>query len=341
MKNNNRNFSRFGKYIVLFLFMGALITSCSKDNENPPEEDLINRAEFEDSYFNIESGEFYGRPMPSSNSQSLEILSVTGNSTILAGGSNFINLRGSVNATQVVVGVKNQPGYFTLPMSINGDGESMAEMRLLIGQDLSDTFSLSFMVSDGQGNYSVSHDMTVNLMDAGTGILQVSLSWDKFNDVDLHLIDPNGEEIYFANSTSATGGQLDVDSNAACNIDEINNENIYYDDSPNVTIPYGEYEVLVDLWSNCDIVPNTNYTVLVHYGGELIATTEGTNPFAGVLTPADESGNTNLFSVMKFNIDGAPAPRGSGTSAQSLLKKGYRFSVDKNNKVFKNFGTKK
>lgn len=341
MKNNNRNFFRLGKYIVLFLFMGGVIASCSKDSDTP-EENLVNRADFEQNYFNISNGDFNGRAMPASNSQSLEILNLNGNSTVLAGGSNLINIMGSENATQVIVGVKDQNGYFTVPMVADRNGAnrgtmSMSDLRLLIGQGVAGTFTISFSVSDGQGNFSVYEYLIVNLMDAGTGLLQVSLSWDQFNDVDLHLIDPNGEEIYYGNPTSATGGQLDVDSNAACNIDEINNENIYYEDSPEVTIPYGEYEVLVDLWSNCDIVPSTNYTVVVYYGGELIATTEGMNPFAGVLAPD----TTEMVSIMKFNIDSPPAPRGSGTSAQPSLNKGYKFSFNKDSKVFQNFSTKK
>jgi|SRR5690554_155707 len=342
MKNNNRKFSQVGKFIVLFLFLGGIIASCSKDSDNP-EEDLVNRADFEQNYFNISDGDFNGRPMPASNSQSLEILSISGNSTVLAGGSNLIHLTGSENATQVVVGVKDQKGYFTVPLVADRDGANrgtmaMTDLRLLIGQGVTGTFTISFSVSDGLGNFSVYEYLVVNLMDAGTGILQVSLSWDQLNDVDLHLIDPNGEEIYYGNPTSATGGQLDVDSNAACYIDEINNENIYYDDSPDVTIPFGEYEVLIDLWSNCDIVPSTNYTVVVYYGGELIATTVGVNPHNGVLAPD----TTEMVSIMKFNIDSAPAPRSSGTtSVQSSLKKGYKFDFDKSNKVFKDFSPKK
>ncbi len=339
MKNNNRKLAQIGKFIVILLFLGGTVASCSKDKDN--DENLVNRTEFAKSFFDITNGDFTGRPMPSSNSQSLNITDISGNSTVLAGGSNFIQLMGSENASRVVVGVQNEAGYFTVPMTSNGQGESMVDLRLLIGQSLSDTFTLSFAVSDGQGNFSEYQYLTVNLMDAGTGVLQVSLSWDQLNDVDLHVIEPDGTEIYYGNRLSVSGGQLDVDSNPACNIDNINNENIYYEDSPDVTIPFGEYEVLVDLWSNCDLPSDTNYTIVVYYGGNLIATTQGVNPFAGVLTPADESGNTNLISVMKFNIDGAPAPRTSGNQNQMSLPSVYKFSFDENNKVFKNFSPKK
>lgn len=344
MKNNNGSFFRVGKFIVLFLFLGGLIASCSKDKDE--DENLVNKADFEQNYFGISNGDFQGRSLPGSNSESLEILGITGNGTILAGGSNIIHLSASDNATEVIVGVKDQKGFFTVPMVADRNGAnrgtmSMTDLRLQIGQLVADNFTITFSVGDGRGNFSSYQDLVVNLMDAGTGLLQVNLVWDQLNDVDLHLFEPDGTEIYYGNTESSSGGQLDVDSNPACFIDGINNENIYYEDDPSVTIPYGEYEVKVDLYANCDIVPNTNYTIVVHYGGVQIAASEGVNPTDGVLTPADESGNTNLISVMKFVIDG-PAPKASNGNQNELsLPKLYKFSFDKNNKVFQNFSPKK
>ena len=50
----------------------------------------------------------------------------------------------------------------------------------------------------------------------GTGDVQVSVSWDVSNDIDLHVVDPNGFEIYWDDDTSPEGGTLDLDSNAGC-----------------------------------------------------------------------------------------------------------------------------
>ena len=46
-----------------------------------------------------------------------------------------------------------------------------------------------------------------------SGNVQISLAWDDYNDLDLHLFCPSGERIYFNNKKSECGGHLDVDMN--------------------------------------------------------------------------------------------------------------------------------
>lgn len=339
MKKSNRTLL-LGRAFLVVLFIGGMMLSCSKDKED---DKGISRADFKRSFFDIQNGEFNSRGLPSSNSSTLNISSINGNSTVLAGGTNLIHIAASEGATHVIVGVQDEKGHFQVPMApsrAQSRGEMAVEvsLQLLIGQQIEDGFTIAFAVADDQGNISSYHYLPITLLSAGTGVLQVSLSWDQLNDVDLHLIEPNGHEIYYGSPYSANGGQLDVDSNPACYIDNINNENIYYDED--ATIEYGEYEVLVDLWSNCNVPNNTNYSIIVHYGGEVIATTEGTNPHVGELTPDDESGNTNPISVMKFVIDG-PAPKGLANYELQNAPKAFKFNFDKNNKVFQNFGVHK
>lgn len=348
MKRKNQTLLKLGKYAVAVLFVGATLASCSKDKSND-NNDGISRQDFSRNYFDVNGGDFSGKALPGSNSSTLEITNVSGNSTVLAGGTNTIKVTGNEGAREVIVGVKNQDGYFTIPMTSQGSprgGNAMmeADVRMIVSQQLQESFTLAIGVGDGQGNFGPFQFMEVNLLQAGTGKLQVSVQWDQENDVDLHLTEPNGTRIYYGSSRSSNGGELDVDSNAACYLDHINNENITYaypDDNPNVIVENGEYLVEVDLWSNCDVSSNTSYTVIAHYNGVLINPTEGVNPHYGTLTPEDESHNSNRKTVMKFAIDGT-SPKGLPANEYQLdTPKAVKFSFDKNNKVFENFSRKK
>ncbi|HET9518301.1 MAG TPA: IPT/TIG domain-containing protein [Actinoplanes sp.] len=95
----------------------------------------------------------------------------------------------------------------------------------------------------------------------GGGDIQATLRWAGAADLDLHVIDPAGEEIYFARRLSASGGQLDHDANAACNgpADDDNPvENIYW---PTAAAPAGPYTVWVKVYNPCDAPLDWRLTV--------------------------------------------------------------------------------
>jgi len=75
------------------------------------------------------------------------------------------------------------------------------------------------------------------------GDIQISLSWHNYNDLDLHCIDPAGEEILFSNRRSSrTGGELDIDQNAHLPYNMSPVENIYW---PFGGAPSGLYRIFV------------------------------------------------------------------------------------------------
>jgi len=110
-----------------------------------------------------------------------------------------------------------------------------------------------------------------------SGDVQVQASWDTAADVDLHVVEPNGTEIYYGNRSSATGGQLDVDSNAACSGADTRIENIRW-----ARAPAGTYTVRVDYWSSCNAA-QTNYLVTVKNG-------PATQTFSGSFTGGGDRG---------------------------------------------------
>jgi len=89
--------------------------------------------------------------------------------------------------------------------------------------------------------------------DVGTGELQITLRWDNLTDMDLHVFEPNGTHIFFANpGPTSTGGFLDVDSNGGCVVtDPSGVENVYWASSP----PVGTYQIWVDQFLGCGTPP--------------------------------------------------------------------------------------
>ena len=102
---------------------------------------------------------------------------------------------------------------------------------------LSDYTNRVLFLSDGT-------EISSRLSRAGgqTGKIRATLVWNNRNDLDLHMITPSGEEIFYANPVSASNGQLDVDMNVNGETTKPV-ENIFW--STYSEPPEGQYEVFV------------------------------------------------------------------------------------------------
>jgi hypothetical protein len=117
----------------------------------------------------------------------------------------------------------------------------------------------------------------------GTGDVQVTLRWDNTADLDLHVIDPAAEEIWFGSSSSTSGGQLDVDANAGCSGDPPV-ENIYW---PTGGAPSGTYQVSVVYYGPCDASGPVNYEVTILVDGQTVDVHNGTLTSVGETQEVD------------------------------------------------------
>ncbi len=100
---------------------------------------------------------------------------------------------------------------------------------------------------------------------AKTGSIQVSLSWNNLNDLDLHVVAPSGERVYFAFPRSNCGGHLDVDMNAGGKQSNKPVENVYW---PRNGAPAGKFEVFVNYFGQHDAVDATPFEVHVLVDGK-------------------------------------------------------------------------
>lgn len=126
-----------------------------------------------------------------------------------------------------------------------------------------------------------------------SGDVQISLAWDNFNDLDLHVICPSGEEIFYQHTRSRCGGKLDVDMNAGGRQSREPVENIVW---PQGEAPRGEYRVLVHYYGSHGDPDPTRFRVAVRVGGQV-------KVFEGQLNDGQPKKH-----IHTFNVDSLLAP---------------------------------
>lgn len=285
---------------LIALFGMIFLWNCNDSDNDDDDDDLTTNTV--DDFFTIEdvtmtSGDYNRQDNTSS------ITNLIYNETFLQGGVIPVRVQTSEPMAYFLIGLNDVSGFYNvMATEVATDQPNEYLIYLQINQNVTLeqlVVLITEYTSDNVGGQT--REMTFNNHGNVSGVLQVSMAWDKANDVDLHLYEPGGEHIFYGHSNAASGAFLDVDSNASCDIDNINNENITYGDE--ATIYNGEYIVVVDVWSSCDVSELTNYGVTVTYQGEQIAVTQGENPFYGTLNPDD-----SMVEVMKFNITNGVEP---------------------------------
>ena len=114
---------------------------------------------------------------------------------------------------------------------------------------------------------------------ARSGDVQVSLMWNNYNDLDLHVVCPSGERIHGGNKISECGGELDVDANVRPDTKKPV-ENVVWDDD---TAKPGMYQVYVHHYKKHNKRRSkdpTKFQVIVNNIGDLLE-------FNGSLTHGD------------------------------------------------------
>jgi hypothetical protein len=165
--------------------------------------------------------------------------------TAINGGSTMITVEATAPIVKIYVAIQGQDGYWEVTVPA---GASIADVLLTLAQQLPPQLIIVFEVVDAAGNVSAPVSVVTRIVQVMTGDVQVSVSWNVDNDIDLHVVDPAGFEIYYGDRSSPEGGMLDLDSNAACVIDSVNNEHIVW---PVGMAPAGSYTVRVDNYDNC------------------------------------------------------------------------------------------
>ena len=140
--------------------------------------------------------------------------------------------------------------------------------------------------------------------DQPDAMVSVSLIWNTYHDLDLHVFSPTGSRIYFKQRSDANGGRLNKDFNNH----KKKNEPLSRDPIENITwppdkAPEGQYRVQVMLYSvdsrDCHVNP-VPFTVVVDVNGRK-QTIPGSAAFPADACPG-EIKDRKMIDVFSFNV---------------------------------------
>lgn len=119
--------------------------------------------------------------------------------------------------------------------------------------------------------------------------VQVSLMWNNYNDLDLHVVCPSGERIHGGNKNSDCGGELDVDANVRAETRKPV-ENVFWEEG---SAPAGKYQVYVHYYKKHNKRRSkdpTKFQLIVNAGNDLLE-------FSGELSSGDP-----IMLVTEFDV---------------------------------------
>jgi len=196
------------------------------------------------------------------------------------------------SATAVALALDGDKGYWVLPSQppeIAAPGFPTFATEVSFASSLAaGSRRLLARAVDAEGRFGpeLAKPLTVSARALPAGRLVIALSWSNQADLDLHVVDPAGVEIWKRNinsyeppgpgappeppGTPHPGGVLDFDSNAQCVADGRRAENVVWTDPP----PKGHYLVRVDTFSLCG-APNAYWRVEALLDGRSLGAAEG------------------------------------------------------------------
>jgi len=269
-----------------------------------------------DAYMQIPGAQFVRGPMPTGSASGPAVKQISlMNNNIWAGLAND-PLGGALDptATGAAVGLVGDVGYWTLlagvPSEANPTDPTYGATLQFSDGIILGSYTLAVSGVDQNGNFGLPSTQILvaeaNPLNAPpTGDLVVTLTWDTESNLDLHVVDPAGLDIYWGNQSSqppfsfdqtdgGSYGLIDYDSNANCIIDGLRREDAVWPNPP----PSGQYTVRVDAPSLCG-QPIANWTVNVVLDGKQVGHA------TGVALDADTMGSHGSGSgvlALQFNV---------------------------------------
>jgi hypothetical protein len=144
------------------------------------------------------------------------LLSVDASAAAWIGGRVVLEIAADRPLSRVQVSAAGHTGHYSVPIL-----PPTAELHLLL--DLSDQWPAGLeqvelrVIGEGQAGLGPQVAVPLTAAPLSGGEVQAVLRWQGSADLDLEVIDPQGEVIHFADRASPSGGWLERDANPVCN----------------------------------------------------------------------------------------------------------------------------
>jgi hypothetical protein len=242
----------------------------------------------------VTGAQFVEGPLPMSTAGGPHVASVEDPFTSIYPGQRQVPLRGAVDleARSVAIGLAKDAGYWLIPAappSFETPGFASFDVLLDFSERIAPgALEIDVLAGGSAGTFGPADPLAFSAAVPAPpdGALVITLSWDTESDLDLHVVDPDGMEIWARNINSAmkppvgsppdpmaqaAAGTLDFDSNANCVIDGRRVENVVYTMGP----PPGHYRVRVDAFSLCGEAV-AHWTLEARHHDQVFARAHGT-----------------------------------------------------------------
>jgi hypothetical protein len=227
-------------------------------------------------WLRVPGAQYIAGPLPQP-SGGPEVLQASVSRADIAPGLQDRSVQASLDARAagVALGLDGDTGYWVLPAgppdvqepdTLTLDAPIAFSTRLPPGR-----FELIVRAVSADGRAGSGATISLQTQDQSLppGALAITLSWDTEADLDLHVVEPGGAEIYWGHIASQTG-VLDFDSNQSCVIDGLRRERALWA----ATAPSGHYLVRVDTPSLC-AEATAHWHLEAQLGASVVASAQG------------------------------------------------------------------
>jgi hypothetical protein len=263
-------------------------------------------------YLRVPGAAFVRGPLPSGSADAPGVASIDLVNSIIHADMIGYPITGALEprATAAAVGLQGDVGYWIVPAGLPNVATpadpSFAATATFAAGIVPGSYTLVVQAVDGRGHFGAprTQNLTAQVApSAPTGDLVITLSWDTESDMDLHVVDASGVEIFHGAMSDqpppfepqpdgGSYGHLDWDSNANCVIDGKRQESVVWPGAP----PPGLYIVRVDAASLCG-QPIAHWTVAATLKGKSLGEAQGVAVDASTRGPHDQGAGVTALEL--------------------------------------------